>query len=192
MKRKNPSDYWQYIDQTVEKLTDPRLPVTKHIEWTLPTGPSTYTGAEPDNYNLAIYTHRPIDLVFIADQCFYRVDKIVSRRKYQGWMSLYVAEERLQTILFNREILKLQPWAVWRYPHAKLIREKRQLVNREVTYINRQGDNFSTEERLWQQGYYEKLRTKYFDDEAFFKVVGTPRGSVLSYQPEVDNEFDGF
>jgi hypothetical protein len=41
-------------------------------------------------------------------------------------------------------------------------------------------------------GYYEKLKNKYFDDEKFLKVVGTPRGSVLSYQPEVDNEFDGF
>jgi hypothetical protein len=191
MSRKNPSDYWQYIDTKLEKLTDPRLPITKHIEWTLPQGVSTYSGAEPDNYNLAIYADRPIDFVFIADQCFYRVDKTVNRRTYRGWISLYVAQERLQTILFNREILKIQPQAVWRYPHAKLIREKRTLVNREVTYTNRVSDNFTTEERLWQQGYYEKLRTKYFDDEAFFKVVGTPRGSVLSYQPEVDNEFDG-
>jgi hypothetical protein len=186
------SNYWQYIDLGLEKLTDPRLPITKHIQWTLPTGPSTYSGAEPDNYNLAIYDSKPHDFKFIEHQCFYRVDKTVSRRKFLGWMSLYVAEERLQTILFNREILKIQPQAVWKYPHAKLIREKRSLVNREVTYTNRQGDNFSTEERLYQMGYYEKLKTKYFDDEALFKVVGTPRGSVLNYQPEVDNEFDGF
>jgi hypothetical protein len=189
---KNPSYYWQYIDQTVEKLTDPRLPITKHIQWTLPTGPSTYSGAEPDNYNLAIYDHWPHDFKFMEHQCFYLVDKIVNRRKFLGWMSLYVAEERLQTILFNREILRIQPQAVWRYPRAKLLREKRTLINREVTHINRQGDNFSTEERLYQMGYYEKLKTKYFDDEALFKVVGTPRGSVLNYQPEVDNEFDGF
>jgi len=186
------SNYWQYIDPRLEKLTDPRLPITKHMDWSLPTGISTYTGCEPDNYNLAIFDHTPHDLVFIQHQCFYKVDKVINRKVYKGWMSLYIAEERLQTILFNREILKIQPQAFWKYPHAKLIREKRTVVNREVTYINRQGDNFSTEERLWQQGYFEKLKTKYFDDEAFFKVVGTPRGSVLSYQPEVDNYCDEF
>jgi hypothetical protein len=190
---RNPSDCWQYIDQSLEKLSDPRLPVTKHIEWTLPQGTFTpYTGVEPDNYNLAIYGTKPYDFKFIPNQCFYRVDKIVNRRKYRGWVSLYVAEERLQVILFNKEILRLQPQAVWRYHRSKLIRDKRPLVNREIIYSNRVSDNFSTEERLWQQGYYEKLKHKYFDDEAFFKVVGTPRGSVLSYQPEVDNEFDEF
>jgi len=188
----NPSYYWQYIDSKLEKLSDPRLPITKHIQWTLPTGPSTYSGAEPDNYNLAIYDHKPHDFKFIEHQCFYLVDKKVSRRTYNGWISLYIAEERLQTILFNREILKIQPQAVWRFPRAKLLREKRSLVNREVTYTNRVSNNFSTEERLYQMGYYEKLKNKYFDDEKFLKVVGTPRGSVLSYQPEVDNEFDEF
>jgi len=184
------SNYWQYIDTKLEKLSDPRLPIVKHINWTLPTGPSTYTGAEPDNYNLAIYDSKPHDFKFIEHQCFYFVNKTVNRKKYHGWMSMYVAEERLQTILFNREIIKIQPQAFWKYPKAKLIREKKPLLVRENSYSNRV--NLTTEERLYQMGYYEKLKNKYFDDEKLLKVVGEPRGFVLDYQPEVDDQDDEF
>ena len=103
---------------------------------------------------------------------------------------MYVAEERLQTILFNREIIKIQPQAFWKYPKAKLIREKKPLLVRENSYSNRV--NLTTEERLYQMGYYEKLKNKYFDDEKLLKVVGEPRGFVLDYQPEVDDQDDEF
>jgi hypothetical protein len=187
---KNPSYYWQYIDSKLDSLTDPRLPITKHIQWTLPVGPTTYSGAEPDNYNLAIYDHKPHDFKFIEHQCFYLVDKIVNRRKFLGWISLYVAEERLQTILFNREIIKLQPQAVWRFDRAKPIRSKKTQLQREKFHHNSKIGILTTEERLYQQGYYEKLKNKYFDDEKFLKVVGTPRGCVLNPEPEV-LDYDG-
>lgn len=180
---------WQYINQDLSGLVDPRLIVAKHMTWALPTGKdSTWNGVEPDNYNLAIYDTKPHDFVFMQHQCFYRLDRTFNYRKCRGWMSLYVAEERLQTILFNREILKLQPLAVWKYSQSKPIRIKRTLLDRENNYNNRSSDNFSTEERLFQMGYYENLQNKYFDgDEKFIKVVGRPRGAVLNYQPEVDN-----
>jgi len=114
----------------------------------------------------------------------------VSRRTYQGWISLYVAEERLQTILFNREIIRLQPQAFWKYPKAKLIRKKKTIFDRENSYSNR--SNLTTEERLYQMGYFEKLKNKYFDDERFLKVVGEPRGFVQDYQPEVGDQCDEF
>lgn len=180
---------WKYIDTTQAKLPDPRIEIARHIDWIVPTnrGGTTWLGIEPDNYNFAIFDTQPHDLKFMMHQCFYRLDRIFLRQKLQGWVSVYVAEERLQTILFNREMLKIQPRAVWRYPHAKLVREKRPLLEREHGYSNRAADNFNTEERLYQQGYYEKLQRKYFDgDEKFIKVVGTPRGCVLNYQPEVD------
>tara|TARA_R110002126_G_scaffold66826_2_gene169693 strand:+ start:779 stop:1351 length:573 start_codon:yes stop_codon:yes gene_type:complete len=182
---KNPSYYWQYIDSKLDSLTDPRLPITKHIQWTLPVGPSTYSGAEPDNYNLAIYDHKPHDFKFIEHQCFYLVDKTVNRKKFFGWMSLYVAEERLQTILFNREILKIQPQAIWRFDRAKLIRNKRTELQREKLHHKYLINNLTTEERLYQMGYYEKFKNKYFDDERFLRVVGQPRGCVQTPEPEV-------
>jgi len=45
----------------------------------------------------------------------------------------------------------------------------------------------TTEERLYQQGYYEKFKNKYFDDEKFLQVVGKPRGFVLNPQLEVED-----
>lgn len=183
------SQLWKYLDPELSGLADPRLIITKHLDWTATTSrDTTWTGAEPDNYNFAIYDHRPHDLIFIQHQCFYYMDKTLMGKTFKGWLSIYVAEERLQTVLFNREILKIQPQAFWRYAHAKPLRPKRPLLNRENNYSNR--TNFTTEERLWQQGYYESFKSKYLDDEKLLKVVGTPRGCVLNYQPEVDNQYD--
>jgi hypothetical protein len=176
--------YWQYIDNTCPTLADPRMPVTRHIAWQLPTTLSLYSGAEPDNYNFAIFDTKPHDFKFIQHQCWYKVNQTIKRQPVQGWMGLYVAEERLQVILFNREILKIQPRAVWRYNKAKLIRTKRTELQREKLHVKKETGLLTTEERLYQMGYYEKLKNKYFDDEHLFKVVGTPRGTVQSPIPE--------
>jgi hypothetical protein len=176
--------YWQYIDNTCPTLADPRMPVTRHIAWQLPTTVTMYSGAEPDNYNFAIFDTRPHDLKFIQHQCWYKVDQLINRKRVQGWMGLYVAEERLQSILFNREILKIQPRAVWRYNKAKLIRTKRTELQREKLHYKKETGYLTTEERLYQQGYYEKFKNKYFDDEKFLRVVGKPRGFVLNPEPE--------
>lgn len=181
------SSAWKYIDTTQAKLPDPRIEIARHMAWVVPANRqgTPWLGVEPDNYNFAVFDTRPHDLKFMVHQCFYYLDRPFLRQRIQGWVSMYVAEERLQSILFNREMLKIQPKAVWRYAHAKLIREKRPLLEREPVYSNRAVDNFTTEERLYQQGYYEKLKNKYFNgDEKFIKVVGTPRGSVLNYVPE--------
>jgi hypothetical protein len=184
-----PTAAWQYNNAQL-KLPDPRIEIARHMGWTLPISRNgtTWFGVEPDNYNFAIFDTRPHDLKFMMHQCFYKWDIVYLRQKIKGWVSVYIAEERLQSILFNREMLKIQPQATWRYANAKLIREKKPLLDREPGYSNRAEDNFSTEERLYQMGYYEKLQNKYFNgDEKFIKVLGTPRGSVLDYRPEVDN-----
>jgi hypothetical protein len=183
--------YWQYININCPPLPDPRIQVTRHMAWQMPTDLNLYGGVEPDNYNFCIFDDKPYDLKFIKHQCWYKIDQNIKRKRITGWFGLYVAEERLQSILFNREILKLQPQAVWRYDKAKLIRPKKTQLQREKFHHNSKGGILTTEERLYQQGYYEKLKNKYFDDEALFKVVGTPRGVVLNPEPEV-LDYDGF
>lgn len=182
--------YWQYINEKCVALGDPRIPLTRHTGWQMPTTLSIYSGAEPDNYNFAIFDTRPHDFKFIRHQCWYRVDHSGRNKIQKGWISLYVAEERLQAILFNREILKLQPLAVWRYDKAKPIRIKRTELQREKFHPKNKPGVLTTEERLYQQGYYEKFITKYFDDEKFLKVVGAPRGVVQTPEQEV-LEYDG-
>jgi len=67
---------WQYINQDLSGLVDPRLVITKHMSWAQPLGKdSTWNGVEPDNYNLAIYDTKPHDFVFMQHQCFYRLDR---------------------------------------------------------------------------------------------------------------------
>jgi len=188
---KHNTQYWQYINDNCPPLPDPRIQVTRHIAWQMPTDLSLYTGVEPDNYNFGIFDSKPYDLKFIQNQCWYKIDQNIKRKRIHGWFSLYVAEERLQSILFNREILKIQPQAVWRYPRAKLIRTKRTELQRERFHVKKETGFLTTEERLYQQGYYEKFRTKYFDDEQFLKVVGRPRGCVQNPEPEVLDS-DGF
>jgi len=184
--------YWQYINNKCPHLTDPRIPVVRHMQWSLPVDLSLCTGVEPDNYNFAIFDTKPYDLKFIRYQCWYKVNQIVKRKPLQGWMSLYVAEERLQTILFNQEILKIQPEAVWRCDKARPIRPKRTELQREKFHPKSKDGNLTTEERLYQLGYYENLQRKYFDgDERFIKVVGQPRGLVLDSYPEDMDQNDG-
>lgn len=190
------SVHWQYIGGKITELIDPRMAVTKHMQWVAPwakSGLTTWTGVEPDNYNLAICDYKPHDLKFIENSVFYRREKMQDKKKQQYWISLYIGIERLQVILFNQAVIAQQPYAFWKHPTAKLIRGKRKLINKESYHVKSTAkNNFSTEERLYQMGYYHKFKDKYFDEEKFFRIVGTPRASVLNYQPEVDNQYDEF
>lgn len=185
MKKFKHHSSWQFIDNSIDRLPDPRVSVASLIGW-LPFNRNNrqHPGAEPDNYNFAIFDSRPHDLKFIQNSVFYSSQ----HPSITGWFSLYVAEESLQAVLFNREILKIQPQAVWRYDKAQPVRPITPLLQLSAS-VNRQ--TMTPEERLWQQGYYENLQRKYFDgDERFIKVVGKPRGLALNYQPEVDDSGD--
>jgi len=178
---------WQFIDKNITRLPDPRVSVAILTNWSPADNDHRQThGVEPDNYNFAVYDDKPHDLKFIQNSVFYSSQ----HPSLSGWFSLYVIEERLQAILFNREMLKIQPRAVWRYSRAKPIRPVKTLLPKErEEKIRTQG--LTIEERLWQTGYYANLQHKYFDgDEKFIKVVGEPRGFVLDHQPEVDDYTD--
>jgi hypothetical protein len=177
---------WQFIDTTINRLPDPRVSIAVLSAWTpLKTDNRQSVGVEPDNYNFAVFDSQAHDLKFIENSVFYKSH----HQGISGWFSLYVAEERLQATLFNREMLKIQPQAVWRYSRAKPIRPIKPLLQKDANGANKH--NMTAEERLWQQGYYTNLQHKYFDgDEKFIKVVGKPRGLVLDHQPEVDDQTD--
>ena len=171
---------WQFIDSSIDRLPDPRVSIAVLSGWApLKSDNRQSMGVEPDNFNFAVFDLKPLDLKFIENSVFYKSN----HPGLTGWFSLYVVEEKSQVTLFNREMLKLQPWAVWRYSRAKPVRPIIPLLQREKTCNNKH--YITVEERLWQQGYYTNLQHKYFDgDEKFIKVVGKPRGFVLEVQPE--------
>lgn len=165
---------WQYIDPHCPILVDPRLAISKHMAWANPNNATTpYNGIEPDNYNYAIFDTQPHDLE-IEHQCWYKIDTVVRRKQIQGWMSVYYTDNN---IAFNQAVIKIQPQAHWRHPKPHPIRNHKTLLQREVR-LN--GPSLTTEERLWQMGYFNVYKHKYLDDEAYLKVVGTPRGIALN------------
>ena len=175
--RHHPS--WQFIDTSIDRLPDPRVSIAVLTAWApLKSDNRQSMGVEPDNYNFAIYDDKPLDLKFIQNSVFYKSN----HPGLTGWFSLYVVEEKSQATLFNQAVLKIQPQAVWRYSRAKPVRPYKPLLQKDISGPNK---NYMTaEERLWQQGYYEKFQHKYFDgDERFIKVVGKPRGFVLEVHP---------
>ena len=184
--------YWQYINDSCPLIFDPRIHITRQMSWLRVGEETNWTGVEPDNYNYAIFDSKPHDLKFIKDQCWYRTNEKFRKKKILGWMSVYVITDREEIFLFNREVLRLQPHAVWRYDKAYPVRPKNTILRREKQRGKHSENNLTTEERLYQMGYYEKLETKYFDDEVKLKVnLGTPRGIVQRPEPEV-LDYDGF
>ena len=183
------SAYWKYRQEESFSLFDPRTHISRHIAWQRTGEETHWTGVEPDNYNYAIFDNKPHDIKFIKDQCWYKVNEVFRTNKIQGWVSAYVIDTKEDIFLFNRELLIIQPQAVWRYDKSQPLRPKRTQLQRERTSGKRADYNLTTEERLYQMGYYEKLETKYFDDEIKFKVnLGTLRGVVQVPYYLDDNE----
>lgn len=177
---------WKFIDTSINRLPDPRVSIAVLTAWApVKSDNRQRPGVEPDNYNFAVFDKQPHDLKFVEHSAFY----LSQNHGLTGWFSVYVVEERLQAVLFNREMLRIQPQAIWRYSRAKPVRPVKPILTENVNGLNKH--NMTPEERLWSMGYYENLQRKYFDgDEKFIKVLGEPRGFVLNYQPEVDDSGD--
>jgi hypothetical protein len=178
----NAITYWKIFDLKIKQIIDPRTELTYHVGWTNPgSKPSLWSGPEPDNYNFAIFDHRPHELKFIKDQVWYKLNQIYRRTKLNGWMSLYYTDDPELHAEIKRSIIRIQPRAFWQHPKPIPMRRKRTMMERENVYKPRSSTNFTTEERLWQLGYYENFKVKYFgDSERFAGSVGTPRGAVLN------------
>lgn len=187
--------YWKILNPKIVALCDPRVKVARHLEWRdTNVKASTWAGVEPDNYNFAIFDQRPHDLAFVENQVFYKIDETYSCHRIRGWMSLYYITDANLHQEFYKSVNEIQPGAYWYYPRSRSLRTKQSIYDRENNYKRKSDVNFTTEERLWQLGYFEKLQRKYFDgDERFIKVLGTPRSAVQNYLPEVsDYEVEDF
>jgi len=178
---------WQFIDPDLDRLPDPRVSLGLFLAWIPSKNDHRQTnGIEPDNYNFCIFDHKPHDLKFIENSVFYRSE----HKEIPGWFSLYMINELACLSQFNLELLNIQPRAVWRYQNAHPVRPLKTLLPKQGNPKIR-NPSLTVEERLWQQGYYEKLQSKYFDgDEKIINVIGEPRGFVLEVQPEVEFQTD--
>lgn len=154
-----------------KKNIDPRIPIASHIGWIKSTNTQTeFSIPEPDNYNHAILTDRPVEcpLDFVESQVWYR------DLKHRGWWSVYyVPQGRLME--FRAWLFKMSVDTYWYTPRYVDLRERRPLL-----WAKRNQAEFTNNELLYAQGYYENLRVKYFGDKdtMFQSRVGVPRENL--------------
>jgi hypothetical protein len=121
--RKNKFIYWTYLGQQPRReYNDPRVPVARHIGWQKLFGTETvYCTPEPDNYNKAILTAKPVECVFIEDQVIYK--DIVKGL----WCTLmYVPEDQMGE--YETWMNRLQPDAHWQHKNPPKIRTKKECM----------------------------------------------------------------
>ena len=103
---------------------DPRVAIAEHIGWTKPTitRATEWAGLEPDNYNFAVLTTRPMDIPFLDESVIYKSTR-------NQWYTIFRvdAEEERDVInyLADKDYL-----AVWRNGRATAIRAKLVLIDK--------------------------------------------------------------
>lgn len=155
---------------------DPRVPIARHMDWVKTTGtvPTAWRVPEPDNYNHAIRTPRPIVCEFVKDAVFYRD---LATNKW--WNVFYVPEHQVEA--FRAWVDQQDTDLYWYHTKPPAIRPSRpRLYNTAQAEIN-------VDERLFQMGYYAKLGSKYFseDDKKLLELLGPVRNRVLDDLSEV-------
>lgn len=157
---------------------DVRAPIARHIGWIKNSNaniPRDWTCPEPDNYNYAIRTTKPIYCEFINDAVFYR-DLETNR----WWNVFFVPKDKIE---------KFDIWArqqdidfLWYHTKPPKVKPVKKLLG------NRKGAELSTEERLFQMGYYAKFKNKYLtdaSDKMLLDRLGPVRDCVLQGPSEV-------
>lgn len=112
--------HWTYNSQRPKRdYIDPRLPVARHIGWTKLAGSETmFSVPEPDNYNRAILTKKPVECVFVEDQVIYK-----DLNKDMWITLLYIPDEQLGE--YNAWTMRLKPEAYWQHTQAPKIRYRK-------------------------------------------------------------------
>lgn len=95
---------------------DPRLPISRQIGWQRTAGDVThYSVPEPDNYNRAIFSSKPVECPAIKDQVIYYDE---TRR---GWFNVAcVNEQELEA--YNKWLETIDFTAYWQHDDAAAVR----------------------------------------------------------------------
>lgn len=167
---------WYYSPEykTSRVLPDPRVPIARLIQWTRGSnGETVYTVPEPDNFNRAVFTRRPIECKFIKNQIIYKSEY------HQGWFTV--------CLVSAEQMAEFEAWAganalaLWRHMKPAALKRPRLLLERTEYY-----KELSTNERLLTMGYYKNFAIKYFEgDTAIVKsLIGEARANLIDLVPE--------
>ena len=112
--------FWSYLGQKPKRdYIDPRIIVARQIGWQKLACETSYSVPEPDNYNRAVITDRPVECRAVEDQVIYK-DK-------NGWITLlYVPEDQHDE--YDSWLAKLKPKAYWQHTKPPKLKNKRSIL----------------------------------------------------------------
>lgn len=181
MKRSN-----KWIVPRAVIIEDPRIPIARQIAWLKPTSNETeFSLPEPDHYNYAGLAGKPIDCPVIASQVFYQ-----AKKSKQWWSVYYVTEKENESFLAWSEDIKFD--LCWTPHKTSKMRQRRSML---WTRNNISEDTQTDNERLYTMGYYENLKSKYFNDDTTYvdSLLGEARATLKNFVPEEQSiEVDDF
>lgn len=114
--------FWTYSGSKPRReLIDPRIAIAKQIGWQKYTGPETsFTIPEPDNYNRAVVTAKPVECTFVEDQVIYK-DK---HRNH--WVTVMLLGEDQQGE-YDAWLNRIKPDAFWQHTKAPKLKKSRSI-----------------------------------------------------------------
>jgi len=162
---------------------DPRIAIARHIGWIKSTSPDTeFSLPEPDHYNYAGLSAKPIDCPFLTNQVFYQ-----DRKTKQWWSVYYFTEEQNEEFLAWADPINFN--LCWTPYRPTRMRTRRGLL-RTRTKIS--DTNQTDNERLYTMGYYENFKVKYFNNDATYvdSLLGPARAVLKNPVPEELDDID--
>jgi len=109
---------WTMRVNSRKPFIDPRLPIARQIGWVRPAGDvTTFSVPEPDNFNRAVFTAKPVECKFVREQVIY-YDHV--RR---GWFNVaYLEPEQHSEYALWLDTL---PWlASWQHDEPHVLRDR--------------------------------------------------------------------
>lgn len=177
--------FWTYHNEYpgTRNFIDPRLPIARLTGWKKATGDFTECPTpEPDNYNRAIVTNKPLECLLIEDQVIY------FDQYHKHWITLmYVPEEQINDV--DLWIKCCNKSAVWCHLKPPAVKKQRALL---WTRDNMNSTNMTENERLYTLGYYKNLKIKYFNDDTTYvdSLLGSARAVLDDPIPEELDDTD--
>jgi hypothetical protein len=98
-------------------LHDPRVAIADHIGWQKPYLDFTeWRGLEPDNYNCAVLSDKPIDIPFLDEAVVYKYNR--------QWCTIFRLDHVEEEQAVIEYLMDKDYQAIWRNPRATDLRRK--------------------------------------------------------------------
>lgn len=168
----------------LHSLPDPRIVLSKHIDWQYPGATDTnWSFPEPDNINHAVLADRYHFIPFLKNQIWYK-DQYLN-----AWISLY-SVPLAQLIEYENYLQQLPVWATWRSRREQQPRQLLTWIERDIKNCMgvRQKLQVTLDERLYALGQIERLTDLGASKEYLDQRIGVPRNLTTEVEEVTEDE----